>query len=205
MNSGQQAYLNLINQLLNCPSGDEAEVLKTHPELLDDGLVATMLEVIDHLREKGELNSANWLQNFLGLLIGPSLTQIALKQEADGFYNYGYQHYLICDFPNAIENCEVALTIYHKIEDREGEAGSLNILGSAYDSLGQFQKSIDCYQQSLDINQEIGDRKGEADSLCGFGNAYYSLGQYHKAIKFHKMKFIKRVRAGLIVMRRRKW
>lgn len=36
----QQAYLNLINQLLNSPSGEEAEILKTHPELLDDGLVA---------------------------------------------------------------------------------------------------------------------------------------------------------------------
>ena len=54
----QQAYLNLINQLLNCPSGEEAEILNTHPELLDDGLVAAMLEEADNLREKGELNNA---------------------------------------------------------------------------------------------------------------------------------------------------
>ncbi|TAG87294.1 MULTISPECIES: hypothetical protein [unclassified Microcoleus] len=54
----QQAYLNLINQLLNSPSGEEAEVLKTHPELLDDGLVAAMLEEANNLREQGKLNYA---------------------------------------------------------------------------------------------------------------------------------------------------
>ena len=54
----QQAYLNLINQLLNSPSGEEAEILKTHPELLDDGLVAAMLEEADNFKEKGELNYA---------------------------------------------------------------------------------------------------------------------------------------------------
>ena len=54
----QQAYLNLINQLLNSPSGEEAQILKTHPELLDDGLVAAMLEVADNLREQGKLKNA---------------------------------------------------------------------------------------------------------------------------------------------------
>ncbi|MFB8796969.1 MAG: hypothetical protein U7126_22710 [Microcoleus sp.] len=82
----QQAYLNLINQLLNSPSGEEAEILKTHPELLDDGLVAAMLEKADNLREQGELNNANWLKNFAGLLgkvDGDFLAGIALKAEAD--------------------------------------------------------------------------------------------------------------------------
>jgi hypothetical protein len=32
------------------PSGEEAEVLETHPELLDDGLVAAMLEEAENLR-----------------------------------------------------------------------------------------------------------------------------------------------------------
>jgi len=50
----QPAYLNLINQLLTCPNGEEAEILKTHPDLLDDGLVAAMLEEADNLREKGD-------------------------------------------------------------------------------------------------------------------------------------------------------
>jgi hypothetical protein len=54
----QQAYLNLINQLLTCPSSEEAQVLETHPELLDDGLVAAMLEEAENLRKQGKLNNA---------------------------------------------------------------------------------------------------------------------------------------------------
>ncbi|MEG4320658.1 MULTISPECIES: hypothetical protein [unclassified Microcoleus] len=55
MNSERQpAYLNLIHELLNCPTGEEAEILKSHPDLLDDGLVAAMLEEADNLREQGD-------------------------------------------------------------------------------------------------------------------------------------------------------
>ena len=54
MNPEQPAYLNLIHQLLTCPSGEEAEILKTHPDLLDDGLVAAMIEVADNLSKKGD-------------------------------------------------------------------------------------------------------------------------------------------------------
>ena len=50
----QQAYLNVINQLLTCPTGEEAEVLKTHPDLLDDDLVAAMLEEAENLSKKGD-------------------------------------------------------------------------------------------------------------------------------------------------------
>jgi len=55
MNSERQpAYLNLINQLLTCPNGEEAEILKSHPDLLDNGLVAAMLEEADNLSKKGD-------------------------------------------------------------------------------------------------------------------------------------------------------
>ncbi|WP_211517543.1 tetratricopeptide repeat protein, partial [Geitlerinema sp. PCC 9228] len=46
--------------------------------------------------------------------------------------------------------------------DRSGEAKSLNNLGLAYQSLGQYQRAIEYHQQSLAIKQEIGDRSGEA-------------------------------------------
>src|SRR4028119_1009804 len=94
----EQAYLNLINQLLTCPSGEEAQVLETHPELLDDGLVAAMLEGAENLREQGKLKTANWLKNFAGLLgkvDGDFLARIALKAEADRLLEKGNQQYNI--------------------------------------------------------------------------------------------------------------
>ncbi|BBD54627.1 hypothetical protein [Planktothrix agardhii] len=90
----QPAYLNLINQLLTCPSGEEQEILNTHPELLDDGLVAAMLEKADNLREQGKLNKANWLKNFAGIpgkVDGDFLAGIALKAEADRLLKQGIQ------------------------------------------------------------------------------------------------------------------
>lgn len=190
MNSEPQpAYLNLINQLLTCPSGEEQEILNTHPELLDDGLVAAMLEKAERLREEGELNNANWLKNFAGILgkvDGDFLAGIALRAEADRLLKQGNQQNTISQFREALQSGEQALTICRKIGDRQGEAASLGNLGLAYHCLGQYQKAIDFQQQSLEIEREIGNRLGEAASLGSLGNAYYSLGQYQKAINFHQ-------------------
>ena len=131
----QQAYLNLINQLLNCPTGEEAEVLKAHPDLLDDGLVAAMLEEAENLREQGKLNNAVWLKNFAGLLgkvDGDLLAGLALKAEADRLCEQGNEQYKISQFREALQSYEQALTIYREIGDRQGEANSINGLGNAY-------------------------------------------------------------------------
>ena len=186
----QQAYLNLINQLLNSPSGEEAQILmKTHPELLDDGLVVAMLEVVDNLREKGELNKANWLKNFAGLLFGMNdNTSVAVirEPEADRLLEQGNQQFNISQFREALQSWEQALTIYREIGSRAGEANSLGNFGTAYNSLGQFYKAIEFLEQSLEISRKIGDRLAEANSLDNLGISYYSLGQYHEAIKFYQ-------------------
>ncbi|CAD0225969.1 CHAT domain-containing protein [Planktothrix agardhii] len=190
MNSEPQpAYLNLINQLLTCPIGEEQEILKTHPELLDDGLVAAMLEKADNLREQGELNNANWLKDFAGILgkvDGDFLAGIALTTEADRLLKQGIQQHKISQFREALQSWEQALTIYREIGNRQGEANSFGNLGLAYHSLGQYQRAINFHQQYLEISREIGNRQGEANSFGNLGLAYDSLGQYQRAINFHQ-------------------
>ncbi|MEP6580652.1 tetratricopeptide repeat protein [Microcoleus vaginatus GB2-A3] len=185
----EQAYLNLINQLLTCPSGEEAEVLETHPELLDNGLVAVMLEEAERLREFGELNNANWLMNCAGILLGMNdNTSVAVTREAeaDRLFEQGIQQFNITQFREALQSWEQALTIYREIGYRQGEANSLGNLGNAYDSLGQYHRAIEFHEQSLEIEREIGNRQGEANSLGDLGIAYKSLGQYQRAIAFHE-------------------
>ncbi|MBD1814937.1 CHAT domain-containing protein [Microcoleus vaginatus DQ-U2] len=185
----EQAYLNLINQLLTCPSGEEAQVLETHPELLDDGLVATMLEEAENLRRFGQLNNANRLMNCAGILLGMNdNTSVAVtrKAEAERLLQQGTQQFNISQFREALQFWEQALTIYREIGDRKGEAASLGNLGAAYRSLGQFHRAIEFHQQQLEISREIGEGQAEANSLGSLGNAYYSLGQFHKAIDFYK-------------------
>jgi len=185
----EQAYLNLINQLLTCPSGEEAEVLETHPELLDDGLVAAMLEEAENLRRFGQLNNANRLMNCAGILLGinDNTSVAATRQaEADRLLEQGNHQYKISLFREALHSWEQALTICREIGYPQGEANSIGSLGNAYYSLGQFHRAIKFYQQSLEFSRKIGDRQGEANSIGSLGNPYYSLGQFHRAIEFYQ-------------------
>jgi CHAT domain-containing protein len=189
----EQAYLNLINKLLTCPSGEEAEVLETHPELLDEGLVAAMLEEAENLRRFGELNNANRLMNCARILLEMNdNTSVALTRqaEAERLFEQGNQQYKVSQFKEALQSCEEALSIFIKIKNRPGEANCLNNFGLNYYSLGQYQKAIYFHEQSLEFSREIGYRQGEANSLGNLGLVYYSLGQYQKAIAFHKQSLV---------------
>jgi CHAT domain-containing protein/tetratricopeptide (TPR) repeat protein len=185
----EQAYLNLINQLLTCPSGEVGEVLETHREFLDDGLVAAMLEEAENLREFGQLNNANFLMNCARILLGMKdniSVAVTRQAEAKRLFEQGTQQYAISQFREALQSWEQALTIYREIGDPVGEANSLGNVGIAYGFLGQFDTAIEFLEQCLVISREIGDRVGEANSLGNLGVTYRFLGQFDTAIKFLK-------------------
>jgi len=56
-----QAYIELIEELLSCPSGEEVQVLENHEELIDAGFVQMMGQVAEMLREEGNQETANYL------------------------------------------------------------------------------------------------------------------------------------------------
>ncbi|MBE9212829.1 hypothetical protein IQ247_09005 [Plectonema cf. radiosum LEGE 06105] len=66
----QDAYLNLIKQLLNCSSGKYWEILETNQDLLDAGLVQTMLRVANEQMTLSKLDAANFLMNLARQLMG---------------------------------------------------------------------------------------------------------------------------------------
>jgi hypothetical protein len=49
-----QAYLQLIDTLLNCPNGEEAQILQDNLELLDLGFVEVCKKVAAQLAETGK-------------------------------------------------------------------------------------------------------------------------------------------------------
>ena len=84
-----QAYMGLIEQLLDCPQGKEAEILQANADLVDTGLVAVMGQYADWLESLGN-GGAGWLRNFawqvaqvLGVVAGNSGG--AASGEARGF------------------------------------------------------------------------------------------------------------------------
>jgi CHAT domain-containing protein len=57
----RKAYLNLINALLNCSSGEEPQILNTNQDLVDAGLLQAMAQVAEFLEKKGDHNAADFL------------------------------------------------------------------------------------------------------------------------------------------------
>ncbi|AFZ60275.1 hypothetical protein H6G54_08125 [Anabaena cylindrica FACHB-243] len=57
----QTQYFNLIDELLQCPNGQEPEILESQPELVDSGLVHSMLQVATMFAHEGNQDGAQFL------------------------------------------------------------------------------------------------------------------------------------------------
>jgi CHAT domain-containing protein len=63
-----QAYLQLIETLLNCPNDEEPQILQANLELLDSGFLQVCEVVAENLAEEGQENPANFLRNLVSQL-----------------------------------------------------------------------------------------------------------------------------------------
>ncbi|MBE9207279.1 CHAT domain-containing protein [Nostoc sp. LEGE 06077] len=75
-----QAYYQLIESLLSCPSGEEPEILAANTELLDADFVQVVAAAAEHSAQQGQENTANWLRNLATYLTTPETPAIT---EAD--------------------------------------------------------------------------------------------------------------------------
>jgi hypothetical protein len=57
----QDQYFSLIDQLLKCPSGQEPEVLDGQPDLLDAGLIKTLMQVATMMAHQDNQDAAKFL------------------------------------------------------------------------------------------------------------------------------------------------
>ena len=58
-----QAYVELIQALLSCPEGSEAEILEAHQELIGPELVRVMKQVASQMATEGDESTASFLSN----------------------------------------------------------------------------------------------------------------------------------------------
>ena len=90
------------------------------------------------------------------------------------------------EYTKAIQYDERALANFRALDDRLGEASSLNNLGNVYNALGDYAKAREYHEQSLAISKGLRDQSGEGRSLSGLGNVYENLGDYAKAREYHE-------------------
>ena len=65
----QEAYLNLIQQLLSCSSGEEPKILRANQELLDAGFLQVLEAVAQISSQDGHEKRAKWLRNLANKLV----------------------------------------------------------------------------------------------------------------------------------------
>jgi len=85
--------------------------------------------------------------------------------------------------PRAIEKYQEALALRRALGDRSGEAEALLQIGDAYNTLGDYRKSLEFWEQALPLKQALGDRRGAADLLASMSAAYNNLGERRKAVE----------------------
>ncbi|MFK0734483.1 MAG: CHAT domain-containing protein, partial [Gloeotrichia echinulata HAB0833] len=78
-----------------------------------------------------------------------------------------------------------ALPLTRAVEDRGGEAKTLNNIGLVYSSLGEKQEALKYYNQALPLRRAVGDRGGEATTLNNIGLVYSDLGEKQETLKYY--------------------
>ncbi|MEQ9234167.1 tetratricopeptide repeat protein [Coleofasciculus sp. E2-BRE-01] len=100
--------------------------------------------------------------------------------EAVRLQNQGQQQYQTNQIEAALQSWQQALNIYQQTKERQGEGLILRDLGNAYDSLGDYARSIDrsieYHQQYLAVARETEDRLSEGFALLYLKNAYANQG-----------------------------
>ncbi|MCE2699424.1 MAG: CHAT domain-containing protein [Anabaena sp. 49633_E8] len=112
----------------------------------------------------------------------------AKTDNAERLFNEGmklYQQGTADSLRQAIKKWEEALPLYRMVNDRRGEATTLNNIGFVYDALGEKQKALDFYNQALPIRRAVNDRRGEATTLNNIGFVYDDLGEKQKALDYY--------------------
>ena len=78
-----------------------------------------------------------------------------------------------------------ALELSRKIGFVKGEAVSLNRIGNAYASLGNFSKAMEVWLQALQINEKINNLDGKQRNLNNIGSIYIQQGDYQQALSYY--------------------
>ena len=124
---------------------------------------------------------------------GPQQKSPLCKEEGDRakgwkfHFDFGNaQNYSVSELREFIQFYKKSLPIVKEVGDRTNEGRVYEILGKAYDRLGQCQEAKEYWGKRLSLAKEEGDRTGEKLAYGNLGEAYYSRGQFQEAVEYFK-------------------
>jgi tetratricopeptide (TPR) repeat protein/Cdc6-like AAA superfamily ATPase len=97
-------------------------------------------------------------------------------------YNMALMYSAMGQLQQALQLSNQTLRVMQAVDDRAGEAATLNNIAGIYSAMGKPQRALELYEQALPIRREVGDRAGEAATLSNMGEVYRTMGQPQQAL-----------------------
>jgi tetratricopeptide (TPR) repeat protein len=97
----------------------------------------------------------------------------------------GYGHWSLSENEQAMASYEQAMSIFKELDDKRGEADTLNNFGTVYLGI-DFSRALQYYEHSLRIYNEIGNKVGASRVCNNIGILYNQLGKYERALEYLK-------------------
>jgi len=88
---------------------------------------------------------------------------------------------LQCDYAPAVRRLEAALRLYRELDDAEGIASALQVLGSVAREQGRYARSMELHRESLATAESAGDRWAVANAHNTLGFAAWLQGDFELA------------------------
>ncbi len=202
----RQIYLNLIEALLSRPIGEEPAILRANQNLIDAGLVQTMLDSAIKKAIRNDIQTFDRLINIVVNLLVTLRNANFESQEFSKAIEYYEQRLTICqersfqqiemillyyisffyrythDYAKAIESSKRLLVIAQNFENRFLEAETLFHIGIDYQGLRDLDKARNHYERGKAITEQIDSEVGRkllVDILNTLGKSHnppYSWG-----------------------------
>ncbi len=124
--------------------------------------------------------------NFTSSVLVRAQTQPNRIQEAGKLYQQATELLNKGQLDAALTTFEEVLAILREIDERQGEAATVNQIGQIYYNLSEYQQALDNYKEANLIFKQLKNDGGVAITLTNMAVVYRNLGQYQKALSFYQ-------------------
>jgi serine phosphatase RsbU (regulator of sigma subunit) len=195
-NWGDQEFYLIDSLNLNQLSDDDKELIDTslviyHSTMVDTIELAMLENIVDNC-----WNEEVW-PKYNELLIKKVKIELVLTEEeeelralvyflAGGISNRGFYYDQHGDLISALKNYHESLSLYERIENKNGTATTLNNLGVIYSVIGDTSKALEYHRQSLETKLELKEPAGVALSYNNIGTIYENSGLPFRALEYYE-------------------
>ncbi len=195
-NWGDQEFYLIDSLNLNQLSDDDKELIDTslviyHSTMVDTIELAMLENIVDNCWDEEVWPKYN------ELLIKKVKIELVLTEEeeelralvyflAGGISNRGFYYDQHGDLISALKNYHESLSLYERIENKNGTATTLNNLGVIYSVIGDTSKALEYHRQSLETKLELKEPAGVALSYNNIGTIYENSGLPFRALEYYE-------------------